>query len=82
MEYLEQAVALEASAKYLTFLAQAQIEAGDAAGAEDSLGRALVTDGTYPHARGVLVALLEDQGRSEEAAECRRKAADAGVKVE
>ena len=50
---LVQAVDLEPTAKYLTFLAQAEIAAGDPGKAEDALRRAIASDKTYGHSYGV-----------------------------
>ncbi len=77
--YLKQATHLESSAKNWAFLAQAQIEAGDSQGAEDSLHRSLELDPAYPLAYSVLVGLLEGQGRSEEALDVRNQATVNGV---
>ena len=77
--YLTQACALEPSAKYLTFLAQAQMETGDVVGAEQNLRRGLATDPSYPHAYGVLLRLLGQEGRTQEAQALRQEAEAQGV---
>lgn len=64
---MSQAVALESSARNLTFLAQAQVVGGDPAGAEESLLGAIAADKAYPYSYAVLVRLLRDAGRSDEA---------------
>jgi tetratricopeptide (TPR) repeat protein len=79
VKYLAQAVALQPSAKNLTFLAQAQISGDDAAGAESSLAKALKTDPKYPHAYVVLLSLLESQGRANDVADLREQARLKGV---
>lgn len=80
--YLEQAAALDPSAKILTFLAQAQREDGKLDSAEDSLRRAISNDARYPHAYIVLIGLLEERGLTAEAAAVRQAAAAAGVEVD
>jgi Tfp pilus assembly protein PilF len=75
----KQAVYLDPSAKYSTFLAQAYIGAGDAKTAETVLRQAIGTDKSYGHSYTVLLALLEEQGRTTEAAAVREAAASAGV---
>jgi tetratricopeptide (TPR) repeat protein len=79
VQYLTQAVALEPSAKNLTFLAQAQIEAGDPAGAEASLQTALKTDPKYPHTYVVFLSFLDSRDRTGEAAVLRERARLNGV---
>jgi len=66
VDVLLQAVVLEPTAKHLTFLAQAQIEV-DSPAAEDSLRQAIQTQSDYLRAYSVLVSLLRDQGRAEDA---------------
>jgi Flp pilus assembly protein TadD len=66
---LTQAAALEPTAQYLTFLAQAQIAMGDAKGAEATLHRAVTKDASYGHSYEVLATLLENEGRAAEAAQ-------------
>ena len=79
---LEEAVALEPSAKNLTFLAQAQIASGDFADGEKVLRRAIETERGYSYPYSILVKLLEDQGRVEEAGEVVEQASEHGVVVE
>lgn len=79
---LAQAAALEPTAKYLTFEGQAQIAAGETQGAESTLRRAMVVDRSYGHAYVVLIALLQGQGRTSEAAALRAAAQDAGVTIQ
>jgi tetratricopeptide (TPR) repeat protein len=78
---LAQAVALDSSAKYLTFLAQAQIVAGHQGSAEQTLRRALSVDERYGHAYSVLASLLRTEGRTAEAAALLDVAAGKGVDV-
>jgi len=78
---LSEAVTLDGSAKNLTFLAQAQAAAGQIENAETSLGRALEADPLYEHAYQVLVRLLEDEGRTEEAGRVIEQAASHGITV-
>jgi len=79
---LGEAAALEPAAKYLTFLAQAEIAAGDTQQAEEVLRKALTADSSYGHAYAVLVGLLEGQRRLAEASELRDAAKSAGVTIE
>ena len=74
VRYLNEAVALEPTPKNLTFLGQAQIQAGDPEGAERSLRRSLLDDPKYPHAYVVLLSLLDSQGRAGDAADLREQA--------
>jgi Tfp pilus assembly protein PilF len=76
---MQEAVALEPTATYLAFLAQAESAAGDDQGAEKTLRIALATDKSYPHTYALLIALLERQGRVAEATELRSAAKAAGV---
>jgi predicted Zn-dependent protease len=76
---LQEAVALEGTAENLGFLAQGQMATGDDKGAESTLRRGLAEDKTYPHTYTLLLALLDRQGRTAEAAELRQAAAGAGV---
>ncbi len=62
---LQEAVQLEPSAKYLTFLGQAQQQAGDVDGAEASFRRAIEVDPSYSYARDQLGRLLEGRQRGE-----------------
>jgi tetratricopeptide (TPR) repeat protein len=75
----EEASELEPSAQYLSFLAQAQMAAGDEGEAEVTLRRALAADKTYPRAYTLLAQLLRQQGRAEDAAEVEQAAQGAGV---
>ena len=79
---LGEAAALEPAAKYLTFLAQAEIAAGEKQKAEETLRKALAADSSYGHAYTVLVGLLEGQRRLAEASELRDAAKSAGVTIE
>jgi tetratricopeptide (TPR) repeat protein len=74
-----EATKIEPSAKYLTFLAQAQMAVSDLKGAEDSLRKAIATDSSYRHAYEELASLLDRQGRTTEAAQLRQTAASAGA---
>jgi Tfp pilus assembly protein PilF len=78
---LGEAAGLEPTAKNLTFLAQAQIGAGDQQSAEQSLRRAIKTDPQYGYAYGVLADLLVDEGRNDEAAQLKEDARARGVEV-
>jgi tetratricopeptide (TPR) repeat protein len=82
VQYLTEAVALDPSAKYLAFLAQAQTAAGDTQKAEETLRRAIATDKTYGYAYSLLIRMLEAQGRASEAADLRNAAAGAGATLE
>ena len=79
---MAEAAELDPSAKVLTFLAQAAIGAGMIDKAEEVLRRAIAAEPEYPHSYLVLIALLEEQGRGDEAAEVRAAAETVGVKVE
>ncbi len=68
---LSEAAALVPSAKNLTFVAQAQIVAGQAEAAECYLRLAIEADRQYGFAYRVLAELLESTGRDGEAAEVR-----------
>jgi tetratricopeptide (TPR) repeat protein len=70
---LQEAVDLEPTAKNLTFLAQAQRQVGDEPGAEVSLRRAIEVDSTFAYAYTQLGSLLDEQGRTVEAAQVRRQ---------
>ncbi|MBN1628817.1 MAG: tetratricopeptide repeat protein [Thermoleophilia bacterium] len=76
---LGEAAALDASAKNLTFLAQAQAVAGRTKDAERTLEEALGIDPTYQHAYQVLVKVLEDDGRTDEASRVRERAVAQGI---
>jgi Tfp pilus assembly protein PilF len=75
----KQAVQIEPSAKNMTFLAQAEVVAGDTTSAEAELRQAIEVDPSYPHPYGVLLSLLEEQGRTQEAAQLRQAAESAGI---
>jgi tetratricopeptide (TPR) repeat protein len=79
VECLNQAAALQPTAKHLTFLAEAQIVAGDPSGAEQSLDKALKTDPKYPYTYFVLLSLLNSQGRANDASRLREQARLNGV---
>jgi Tfp pilus assembly protein PilF len=79
---LQEAAALEPTAKYLAFLAQAQLAVGDDQGAEKTLRTALAADKSYPHTYTLLVQLLERQGRAAEATELRSAAEAAGAALQ
>ena len=79
VEHLTQAVAIDPSAKNLTFLSQAQIQVGDLAGAEKSLNKALKTDPKYGFSYVVLVGLLQKEHRTNDAAQVRAQALQQGV---
>jgi tetratricopeptide (TPR) repeat protein len=78
---LEEAANLEPIAKNLTFLAQAQLRAGDAEEAERTLRDAIETDRSYTYAYSQLFQLLERQGRQTEAEALVEEAANAGVTI-
>jgi Tfp pilus assembly protein PilF len=78
---LSEAAALDGSAKNLTFLGQAQIEAGDDAGAERSLTEAVEVDPQYAHSYSVLVRMLEDDMRPSDADDVRELAASRGIDI-
>jgi tetratricopeptide (TPR) repeat protein len=78
---MREAVALEPTAKNLTFLGQALSADGDVGGAEDSLRQAIKTDPTYAHSYAVLVGLLKDLGRGDEIAAVVEAAAAEGIAV-
>jgi tetratricopeptide (TPR) repeat protein len=79
VEFLKQAVALQPSAKNLTFLAEAQIVASDSSGAEQSLDKALKTDPKYAFTYVVLLSLLTSENRTADAAKLREQAGLNGV---
>jgi tetratricopeptide (TPR) repeat protein len=76
---LREAVALEPSAKNLTFLAQALEQSGDQGEAEAALRKAIVADAAYGYSYTQLVRLLEEEGRLEDAAEVKDQAAAMGI---
>jgi tetratricopeptide (TPR) repeat protein len=79
---LSEAVKLDGSARNLTFMAQAQVAANDAVGAEASLRRALAKDPKYPHAYAVLRDLLVKLDRSQDALQVENLARQQGVTIE
>jgi tetratricopeptide (TPR) repeat protein len=79
VEMLREATATERSADLLTFLAQAQLAAGQAQEAETSARSAIAEDRTYGWAYVFLVRLLEHQGRQAEAVSVKQAASAAGV---
>jgi tetratricopeptide (TPR) repeat protein len=79
---LGEAAALDASAKNLTFLGQAQAVAGEKDAAEQTLRRALQVDPQYAYSYDVLIGLLEEEIRHADANEVRDLAASMGVEVE
>lgn len=79
---LSEAAALDGTAKHLVFLAQAQREAGQLEDAEASARRAMEIDPEYGYSYVVLIGLLEQDGRSDEAAEAREWAAAHGITID
>lgn len=79
VEVLRQAVALEPSAKHLTFLAQAETGAGDKAAAETTLRQAVEMQPDYVRAYAVLVDLLRSESRTAEAEAIIRDARARGL---
>jgi tetratricopeptide (TPR) repeat protein len=78
---LAEAVELEPTAKNMTFLAQAQLGAGDTEGAEQSLRKAIETDPVYGYAYSQLADLLAADGRDDEATQVIEDARSRGVEV-
>jgi Tfp pilus assembly protein PilF len=78
----QEAAALEPTAQYLGFLAQAQLAVGDQQTAEATLRQGLTKDKSYGHTYVLLIPLLERQGRTAEAAQLREAAQSAGVALE
>jgi tetratricopeptide (TPR) repeat protein len=78
---LGEAARLEPTAKFITFLGQAQMVAGDFQSAEQSLRRAIEVDPQYGYAYAVLAGLLSDEGRGDEATQLKDDARSRGVKV-
>jgi tetratricopeptide (TPR) repeat protein len=76
-----EAARLDPSAKNLAFLAQAQMTSGDLAAAEETLRQAIAVDPKYAAAYIRLVALLEVQGRVEDAALVVEQALLQGITV-
>lgn len=81
VDLLEEASSLEYSGRILTYLGLARREAGDLSGAEESFREAIAAEPTYGLAYHELVRLLEQQGRTEEAAVVRAEASKNGVEV-
>lgn len=79
---LLEACALEPTAQYFSFLAQAQVALDDRSGAETSLRRAVEADKMYGRAYALLISLLEEDGKTAEAAEVRATADAEGVSLE
>jgi Tfp pilus assembly protein PilF len=79
---LKEAVALDGSAKNLTFLAQAQAADNDTVSAEASLRQAIAKDPKYPHAYTLLMDLLVRLGRTQDAAQVEDLARQQGVTLE
>jgi predicted Zn-dependent protease len=75
----EEASELEPTAQHLSFLAQAQLAAGDELAAEATLRGALTADETYTRAYFLLMLLLEKQGRGDEVVQLKETAQRAGV---
>ena len=78
----QEASTIEPTAQHMSFLAQAQLVLGDARGAEQTLRKAVATDGSYPYAYMMLISLLEQQGRAAEASELRTTAEREGISLE
>lgn len=81
VKVLQEAVAIDGSAKYLTFLAQALETTGDDANAIVRLREAIAKDPKYGHSYMVLYSLLGELGRTAEAAQVKADAAQHGVTV-
>lgn len=79
---LAEAAALEASAKNLGFLAQAQMASGENQAAEQTLRRAIDHEPSYVRTYTLLVALLNREGRAQEARRLVDEAAMRGVVIE
>lgn len=78
---MSEAVALQPTAKNLTFLAQAQMACGDTEKAESTLWKAVQTDPDYPYSYSRLLSLLSAQGRTDGIEELQRVAAAHGVSI-
>jgi tetratricopeptide (TPR) repeat protein len=78
---LGEAVKLQPSAKNLCFLAQALEAAGDTRGAEETLRQAMASEPSYGYSYQLLAALLQKQGRAEEAEQVIQQAASLGIDV-
>lgn len=79
---LAEAVSLDPTAQHLTFLAQAQIRAGNGRAAERALREALNTDPEYVYSYRVLHSLLVSQGRADDDARLREEALAHGVQLD
>ena len=79
---LDEAVAIEPSAQYLVFLAQAQRENGALSDAETTLRRAIEADPSYPNSYRVLVVLLTSTGQGAAAEAVRQEALAQGITLE
>jgi len=79
---LAEAASLDPTAQHLTFLAQAQIRAGDGSAAERTLREALDTDPKYAYSYRVLHSFLASQGRVDDAAGLREEALAHGVQLD
>ncbi|OFW60564.1 MAG: hypothetical protein A2133_11930 [Actinobacteria bacterium RBG_16_64_13] len=77
-----EAAVLEPSAKHLTYLAQAQLAAGEVAEAEETLRAAIGLDPSYANSYNVLVRLLQQNGRTNEAQQVVQEASLQGVTIE
>ena len=78
---LGEAAKLDPSAKNLCFLAQAQEAADNAQGAEETLRQAMASEPGYAYSYQLLVALLQNEGRAEEAEQVIQHAASLGIDV-
>jgi Flp pilus assembly protein TadD len=78
---LGEAVKLQPSAKNLCFMAQAQEAAADTQGAEATLRQAVASEPTYAYSYQLLAALLQNEGRSDEAEHVIQQAASLGIEV-
>jgi tetratricopeptide (TPR) repeat protein len=78
---MAEATSIEPSAKYLSFLGQAQAAAGNLLDAEQTLRRAIQADKTYAHSYTVLAQVLQREGKASEATAVLQDAASAGVQV-
>jgi tetratricopeptide (TPR) repeat protein len=81
LRLLEEAAALDGSARNRTFVAQARLAAGDAIRGERDLKAVIKDDPSYPFAYRLLAGLLEKQGRGAEAADVKRSADEHGISV-
>ncbi len=76
---LAEAVEVEPTAKNLCFLAQAHMVVGNAEPAEQALRRAIDEEPEYAYSYQLLIGLLQDQGRADEAGEIAGLAASRGL---